>query len=56
VPPILHHSRELQMDPEHMKSHPWLKYLPVTPKAPKIWEGNKRLIPAPAQVPPQIAG
>ncbi|MDO9263573.1 MAG: ammonia-forming cytochrome c nitrite reductase subunit c552 [Desulfosalsimonadaceae bacterium] len=56
VPPILHHSRELQMDPEHMKSHPWFKYLPVTPKAPKIWEGNKRIIPAPAQAPPQIAG
>ncbi|MCU0598696.1 MAG: ammonia-forming cytochrome c nitrite reductase subunit c552 [Desulfobacterales bacterium] len=43
VPPILHHSRELQMDPDHMKSHQWLQYLPVTPKAEKIWEGNKRI-------------
>ncbi len=45
VPPILYHSRELQMDPKHMDSHPWLKYLPVTPKAPKIWESNKRIAP-----------
>jgi len=44
VPPILKHSRELQMDPEHVNSHPWLRYLTVTPKAAKIWEGNKRLV------------
>jgi nitrite reductase (cytochrome c-552) len=49
VPPILHHSRELQMDPEHMKSHPWLQYLPVTPKSPQIWDGNKRIATAPQQ-------
>lgn len=48
VPPILKHSRELQMDPEHMASHPWFRYLEVTPKAPQVWDGNKRLIPAPA--------
>jgi len=48
VPPILYHSRELQMDPEHMASHEWFKYLKLTPKAEKVWEGNKRLIPAPA--------
>jgi len=48
VPPIMEHSRELQMDPAHMASHQWFKYLKLTPKAPKIWEGNKRLIPAPA--------
>jgi nitrite reductase (cytochrome c-552) len=48
VPPILNHSRELQMDPEHLASHKWLQYLKLTPKAEKVWEGNKRLIPAPA--------
>jgi nitrite reductase (cytochrome c-552) len=48
VPPIMEHSRELQMDPEHMASHEWFKYLKVTPKAEKIWEGNKRLVPKPA--------
>ena len=48
VPPIPKHSRELQMDPAHMASHPWFRYLKVTPKAQQIWDGNKRLIPAPA--------
>ena len=48
VPPIMKHSRELQMDPAHMASHQWFKYLKVTPKAEKIWEGNKRLVPKPA--------
>ena len=47
VPPILRHNRELQMIPEHMQSHVWLKYLPVTPKAKKIWDGNKRVGTAP---------
>lgn len=49
VPPILYHSRELQMDPEHMASHTWFKYIPILPKAEKVWDGNKRLIPAAAQ-------
>jgi nitrite reductase (cytochrome c-552) len=48
VPPIMKHSRELQMDPEHMASHEWFKYLKLTPKAEKVWEGNKRLVPKPA--------
>ena len=48
VPPIMKHSRELQMDPAHMASHKWFQYLKLTPKAEKIWEGNKRLVPAPA--------
>lgn len=49
VPPILKHSRELQMDPAHMASHPWFRYLKVTPKARQVWDGNKRLIQAPAE-------
>ena len=48
VPPIMKHSRELQMDPVHLASHPWLKYLPLTPKAEKVWEENRRLVPAAA--------
>ncbi len=38
VPPILTLSRELQQDPEFMKTHQWLEYLPVLPKAEKYWE------------------
>ncbi|GAB6094884.1 ammonia-forming cytochrome c nitrite reductase subunit c552 [Desulfatiferula olefinivorans] len=45
VPPILYHSRELQMDPEHLKTHAWFKYLPLLPKAPKMWDANKRISP-----------
>ncbi len=41
VPPIMEHSRELQMDPEHMASHKWFKYLKVTPKAERVWTENK---------------
>lgn len=51
VPPILRHSRELQMKPEHMKSHAWLKYIPLVPKAAKVWDGNKRIGAAPAPAP-----
>ncbi len=43
VPPILEHSRKLQQDPEHMKSHKWLTYLPVLPEAGLVWEGNVRV-------------
>jgi len=32
-----------------MASHPWFKYLEVTPKAEQIWDENRRLIPAPAK-------
>jgi len=49
VPPIMEHSRKLQMDPEHMKTHKWFQYLKLTPKAEQIWDGNKRLVPAPAK-------
>jgi nitrite reductase (cytochrome c-552) len=44
----MEHSRELQMDPEHMASHKWFQYLKVTPKSPQIWEENRRLVPKPA--------
>lgn len=47
VPPILKHSRELQMDPEHMSSHTWLTYLPTLKKSERVWDEQKRLIPAP---------
>lgn len=43
VPPILKHSRKLQQDPEHMKSHIWLKTLPVLPAANQVWDGQKKL-------------
>ncbi|WP_035068070.1 ammonia-forming cytochrome c nitrite reductase subunit c552 [Nitratidesulfovibrio termitidis] len=48
VPPILKHSRELQMDPAHMATHKWFKYIPLLPKAPRVWDGQTRLIPPPA--------
>jgi hypothetical protein len=32
APPIMEHSRELQMDPEHMASHKWFKYLRSRPR------------------------
>ncbi len=48
VPPIREHSRKLMMDPAHMRSHEWFKYLKVAPEAPQVWDGQKRLI-APAQ-------
>ncbi|MDY0275404.1 MAG: ammonia-forming cytochrome c nitrite reductase subunit c552 [Desulfomicrobium sp.] len=47
VPPILYHSRELQMDPKHMESHVWFKYIDLMPKAEQIWDENRRLIPKP---------
>ncbi len=43
VPPILRHSRKLQQDPDHMKSHKWFKYLPVLPEADLLWDRQKRL-------------
>jgi nitrite reductase (cytochrome c-552) len=48
VPPIMEHSRELQMDPEHLTKHQWFKYLKLTPKSPQIWDENRRLVPKPA--------
>ena len=43
VPPILEFSREMQMDPEVLKSHKWLSYMKLMPKADKVWELNKRI-------------
>ncbi|MGN1038543.1 MAG: ammonia-forming cytochrome c nitrite reductase subunit c552 [Mailhella sp.] len=43
VPPIMKHSRKLQQDPEHLKSHKWLSYLPLLPRAEQVWESNKRI-------------
>jgi len=43
VPPILNHSRKLQQDPEHMKTHQWFQYLPLLPPAERVWDGQKRL-------------
>ncbi len=43
VPPILHHSRKLQQDPEHMKTHKWFQYIPVLPQAELVWDGQKKL-------------
>ena len=43
VPPIMEHTRKLQMDEEHLASHPWLEYLDPLPEAEKIWDGNERL-------------
>jgi len=49
VPPILKHNRELQMDPKHMTTHPWFKYIPLAPKTPLMWDLNKRLGKAPVK-------
>ena len=40
VPPILEHSRKLQQNASHMKSHTWLTYLPVFPEANQYWDGQ----------------
>ncbi|BDV01253.1 hypothetical protein TDMWS_13380 [Thermodesulfomicrobium sp. WS] len=48
VPPILEHSRKLQMDPRHLESHPWLRYLKPLPQAAQVWDENRRLIAKPA--------
>jgi nitrite reductase (cytochrome c-552) len=43
VPPILNHSRKLMQSPEHLASHPWLKYLKPFPPAPQVWDGQNKL-------------
>ncbi|MDR2573351.1 MAG: ammonia-forming cytochrome c nitrite reductase subunit c552 [Desulfovibrio sp.] len=43
VPPIPKHSRQLMQSPEHLQSHPWLKYLKPLPAAPQVWDGQTRL-------------
>lgn len=49
VPPITKHSRELQMSQEHLDSHKWLKYLPLTPKSDMVWDGQVKLTKTSAQ-------
>jgi len=43
VPPILNMSRKLQQDPAYLQTHPWLKLLPVLPKADQMWDGVKKI-------------
>ncbi len=43
VPPIEEHSRELQMDEEHLQTHKWLQYLEPLPEEPRTWHLNERL-------------
>lgn len=43
VPPIMKHSRKLQQDPEHLKSHRWLSYLPLLPKSDQVWKLDRRV-------------
>lgn len=43
VPPILEFNREIQMDPEALKSHTWLSYMKPTPKTERVWDLNKRI-------------
>jgi nitrite reductase (cytochrome c-552) len=45
VPPIKEHSRKLQQSQAHLDSHVWLGYLPLLPKADRIWQLNKRVKP-----------
>ena len=43
VPPIMEHSRLLQQNEAHLKSHIWLQYLPLLPQTGKIWDLNRRI-------------
>lgn len=43
VPPIRKLSRKLMQDPEYLQQHVWTKYLKPAPKAPQIFDGQKRL-------------
>lgn len=43
VPPIVEHSRELQMSQEHLDSHKWLQYLPKFEEADLVWDLNERV-------------
>lgn len=43
VPPILDWSREMQMDQENLDKHIWTKYLPLLPKAEKVWDGQQKI-------------
>ena len=46
VPPILEFSRKMQQDPAVLESNPWLKLLPVLPKADKVWDGQEKVAAA----------
>ncbi len=43
VPPIMEHSRELQMSEAHLQTHDWLEYLDPLPEEPRTWELNQRI-------------
>lgn len=49
VPPIKEMSRKLQQDPAYLQTNPWLKLLPVLPKADQVWDGQKKLTDAGAK-------
>lgn len=38
VPPILEWSRAMQMDQSNLDKHVWTKYLPLQPKAERMWD------------------
>ena len=46
VPPILEFSRKMQQDPAVLESNPWLKLLPVLPKATQVWDGQDKVADA----------
>ena len=43
VPPILEFSRKMQQDPAVLQTNPWLKLLPVLPKAEQVWVGQEKV-------------
>ena len=43
VPPILEFSRKMQQDPAVLQTNPWLKLLPVLPKAEQVWVGQEQV-------------
>ena len=43
VPPILEFSRKMQQDPVVLQTNPWLKLLPVLPKAEQVWVGQEKV-------------
>ncbi len=43
VPPILEWSREMQMDPANLQKYVWTTYLPVIPKAERMWDLQNKI-------------
>lgn len=43
VPPILEWSRAMQMEQANLDKHTWTKYLPLLPKAAKMWNVQEKL-------------